>query len=49
MERFTGRIDANSKWNKFEYGMNATFHGLVINIRRRDSIMPVRFILQNIN
>ena len=25
MERFTGRIDANSKWNKFEYGMNATF------------------------
>lgn len=46
MERFTGRIDANSKWNKFEYGMNATFHGLVINIRRRDSIMPVRFILQ---
>lgn len=25
MERFTGRIDANSKWNKFEFGMNGLF------------------------
>lgn len=25
MERFTGRVDANSKWNKFDFGMNASF------------------------
>lgn len=25
MERFTGRLDASSKWNKFDFGMNATF------------------------
>lgn len=25
MERFTGRVGANSKWNKFDFGMNATF------------------------
>lgn len=25
MERFTGRVDANSKWNKFDFGMNSTF------------------------
>lgn len=25
MERFTGRIDANSKWKNFDFGMNATF------------------------
>ena len=25
LERFNGRMDVNSKWNKFEFGMNSTF------------------------
>lgn len=25
MERFTGRVDTNNKYNKFEFGMNASF------------------------
>lgn len=25
MERFTGRVDAQTKWNRFDFGMNATF------------------------
>ena len=49
MERFTGRIDANSKWNKFEYGMMLPFHGLIISAAGGGQYASALYSLENIN